>query len=164
MVYQSTKIDQQLNDGVRAFIFQTERVFNGTLYLTADGNRINTTLSEGLRQIASFLDTADQEGKRESVFVLVSYKQNLGSQNDWMQSLQNTINDCAADPQYRVFNGTLSPNTTLEDVANKIIVKFNYNDDEMISGVGIDHMLYTQWLVLYVAGGLDMQRNFTLGG
>lgn len=164
IVYQSTTLDQQLNDGVRAFIFQTERVFNGTLYLTADGNRINTTLSEGLRQIASFLDTADQEGKRESVFVLVSYKQNSGSQNDWMQSLQNTINDCAADPQYRVFNGTLSPNTTLGDVANKIIVKCNYNSAGMISGVGTAPMLYTLWEKAYVEGGLPMTWSDPNGG
>lgn len=164
IVYQSTTIDQQLNDGVRAFIFQTQRDYNGTLYLTANGNRINTTLSQGLRQIASFLDTAEQNSKRESAFVLVTYNSGEGSQNDWMRSLQSTINDCAADPQYRVFNGTLSPNTTLGDVANQIIVKCNYNDDEMISGVGTAPMLYTQWLTAYVEGGLDMPWNDPNGG
>lgn len=164
IVYQSTTIDQQLNDGVRAFIFQTQRERNGTLYLTANGNRINTTLSQGLRQIASFLDTAEQNGKRESAFVLVTYNSGEGSQNDWMRSLQSTINNCAADPQYRVFNGTLSPNTTLGDVANKIIVKCNYNDDEMISGVGTAPMLYTQWLVPYVEGGLPMTWSNPNGG
>ena len=166
IVYQSTTIDQQLNDGVRAFIFQTERNYDGKLYLTANGNRINTTLSEGLRQIASFLDTAEQNDKRESVFVLVSYKESsgLGNENDWMRSLQSTINACAEDPQYRVFNGTLSPNTTLGDVANKIIVKCNYNDNEMISGVGTAPMLYTQWLVPYVEGGLPMTWSNPNGG
>ena len=164
IVYQSTTIDQQLNDGVRAFIFQTQRDGHGTLYLTANGNRINTTLSQGLRQIASFLDTAEQEGKRESAFVLVTYNSGEGSQNDWMRSLQSTINDCASNSQYRIFNGTLSPNTTLGDVANKIIVKYNYNDDEMISGVGTAPMLYTQWLTHYVEGGLDMPWNDPNGG
>lgn len=164
IVYQSTTIDQQLNDGVRAFIFQTERVRNGTLYLTANGNRINTTLSQGLRQIASFLGTAEQNGKRESAFVLVTYNGGEGSQNDWMQSLQSTINDCASDSQYRIFDGTLSPNTTLGDVANKIIVKCNYNDDEMISGVGTAPMLYTQWLTPYVEGGLPMTWSDPNGG
>ena len=166
IVYQSTTIDQQLNDGVRAFIFQTERDRKGTLYLTANGNRINTTLSQGLRQIASFLDTAVQNGKRESAFVLVSYKQSSGSgnENDWMRSLQSTINDCAEDPQYRVFNGTLSPNTTLGDVANKIIVKCNYNSADMISGVGTAPMLYTLWTTPYVEGGLDMPWNDPNGG
>ena len=164
IVYQSTTIDQQLNDGVRAFIFQTQRERNGTLYLTANGNRINTTLSEGLKQIADFLSTAEQNGKRESAFVLVTYNGGSGSQNDWMQSLQSTINDCASNSQYRIFNGTLSPNTTLGDVTNKIIVKCNYNDDEMISGVGTAPMLYTQWLVPYVEGGLDMPWNDPNGG
>ena len=164
IVYQSTAIDKQLNDGVRAFIFQTERAYNGTLYLTANGNRINTTLSEGLGQIARFLGTAEQNGKRESAFVLVTYNAGEGSQNDWMRSLQSTINNCATDPQYRVFNSTLSPNTTLGDVANKIIVKCNYNDDEMISGVGTAPMLYTQWLTAYVEGGLPMTWSDPNGG
>ena len=101
IVYQSTTIERQLNDGVRAFIFQTERDRNGTLYLTANGNRINTTLSAGLKQIADFLSTAEQLGKRESAFVLVTYNAGEGSQNEWMQSLQSTINDCALDRQYR---------------------------------------------------------------
>lgn len=164
IVYQSTTIDQQLNDGVRAFIFQTQRERNGRLYLMANGNRINTTLSEGLKQIADFLSTAEQNGKRESAFVLVTYNGGSGSQNDWMQSLQSTINDCASNSQYRIFNGTLSPNTTLGDVANKIIVKCNYNDDEMISGVGTAPMLYTQWLTPYVEGGLPMTWSDPNGG
>lgn len=164
IVYQSTTIDQQLNDGVRAFIFQTQRERNGTLYLTANGNRINTTLSEGLKQIADFLSTAEQNGKRESAFVLVTYNGGSGSQNDWMRSLQSTINDCASNSQYRIFNGTLSPNTTLGDVTNKIIVKCNYNDDEMISGVGTAPMLYTQWLTAYVEGGLPMTWSNPNGG
>lgn len=164
IVYQSTTISQQLNDGVRAFIFQTQRDREGKLYLTANGNRINTTLSQGLEQIASFLDIAKQNGKRESAFVLVTYNSGEGSQNDWMRSLQSTINDCASNSQYRVFNGTLSPNTTLGDVANKIIVKCNYNDDEMISGVGTAPMLYTQWLVSYVEGGLPMTWSDPNGG
>ena len=164
IVYQSTTIDQQLNDGVRAFIFQTERERSGTLYLTANGNRINTTLSEGLKQIADFLSTAEQNGKRESAFVLVTYNGGSGSQNDWMQSLQSTINDCASNSQYRIFNGTLSPNTTLEDVTNKIIVKCNYNSADMISGVDTAPMLYTLWETAYVEGGLPMTWSNPNGG
>lgn len=164
IVYQSTTIDQQLNDGVRAFIFQTERDRNGTLYLTANGNRINTTLSAGLKQIADFLSTAEQLDKRESAFVLVTYNHGSGSENDWMRSLQSTINDCASNSQYRIFNGTLSPNTTLGDVANKIIVKCNYNSADMISGVGTAPMLYTLWTTPYVEGGLDMPWNDPNGG
>ena len=165
IVYQSTTIDQQLNDGVRAFIFQTQRQNNdGTLYLTANGNLINTTLSEGLKQIADFLSTAEQNDKRESAFVLVTYNGGSGSQNDWMQSLQSTINDCASNSQYRIFNGTLSPNTTLGDVANQIIVKCNYNSAGMISGVDTAPMLYTLWETAYVEGGLPMTWSNPNGG
>lgn len=156
IVYQSTTIEEQLNDGVRAFIFQTQREYNDTLYLSANGNRINTTLSQGLRQIATFLDEAEQKGRRESAFVLVTYNGGQGSQRDWMRSLQSTINDCANDDQYRIFDGDLSHNTTLSDVANQIIVKCNYNSTDMIANVGTAPMLYSLWEVPYVEGGLDM--------
>ena len=156
IVYQSTTINEQLNDGVRAFIFQTQRDYNGTLYLTANGNRINTTLSEGLQEIADFLGTAETEGKRESAFVLVTYNQGSGSESDWMSSLQETITACANNSQYKIFNGELSPSTTLGDVANQIIVKANYNGQDMIWGVGTAPMLYSNWQTAYVEGGVPM--------
>ena len=159
IVYQSTTIEEQLNDGVRAFIFQTQREGNGTLYLSANGNLINTTLSQGLVQIATFLNEAEQKGRRESAFVLVTYNGGQGSQRDWMRSLQSTINDCASDDQYRIFDGDLSPNTTLSDVANQIIVKCNYNSADMITSAGTAPMLYSIWEVPYVEGGLNMPWN-----
>ncbi len=159
IVYQTTDIGQQLTDGVRAFIFQTQRTSNGTLYLTANNSRLDITLSDGLKQIADFLTTAQSAGKKESAFVLVTYYQGSGGESEWFNSLQSTISTCANDASYRIFNGALAPNTTLGDVANKIIVKANYNSTGMIANAGTAPMLYTLWNTPYVEGGVPMTWN-----
>lgn len=164
IVYQSTTIAEQLKDGVRAFIFQTQRRTSGwgtneEMVLTANGNVIETSLADGLKQIADFLNEAEQQGKRESAFVLVTYNGGDGSQKDWMDLLQQVVNTCANNDSYRIFKEDLSPNTTLGDVANQIIVKANYNTTDMISGVGTAPMLYTIWQHPYVGGGLPMTWN-----
>lgn len=157
IVYQNATIEQQLQDGVRAFIFHTQRRYDGEIRLSVNGESLSLSLSDGLKQIAQFLNTAAVNGKKETAFVLVTYSSGgSGSEKDWMRSLQSTINNCANDPSYRIFNGNLSPNTTLDDVANKIIVKANYNSTDMIAGVGTAPMLYTIWQYPYVEGGLPM--------
>lgn len=157
LTYQNATIEQQLQDGVRAFIFHTQRMRDGEIRLSVNGKSLDLSLSEGLMQIAEFLNTAEGNGKKETAFVLVTYSSGgSGSENAWMRSLQSTINNCANDPSYRIFNGNLSPNTTLDDVANKIIVKANYNSTDMIAGVGTAPMLYTIWQYPYVEGGLPM--------
>ena len=157
IVYQNATIEQQLQDGVRAFIFHTQRRYNGEIFLSVNGESLSLSLSDGLAQIAEFLNTAEDNGKKETAFVLVTYSSGgSGSENAWMSSLQSTINTCANNPSYRIFNGNLSPNTTLDDVANKIIVKANYNSTDMIAGVGTAPMLYTIWEYPYVEGGLPM--------
>ena len=159
LVYQKATIEEQLQAGVRAFIFQTQRMYDGKIHITANGNDLNISLSQSLEEIANFLATAESAGKKESAFVLVTYNGGNGSQNDWMRSVQQIINNCANDPTYRIFNDDLSPNTTLGDVTGKIIVKANYNSADMIAGVGTAPMLYTLWEVPYVKGGLPMTWN-----
>lgn len=150
--YQSTTIEQQYKDGVRAFILHTNRESDGTLSVA----RINKPLTTILSEISSYLKTSQQQGKNEFAFVLITYNSGSGSQKDWMTSLQNTINGISEDVIYKE---EITPNTTLGDVLGKIVVKCNYNDNSMIDGVGKAPMLYTQWQVPYVDGGLDMPWN-----
>ena len=157
LTYQKATIGQQLQDGVRAFIFHTQRMPGGEIRLSVNSNPLDLTLAAGLKQIADFLATCESEGKQETAFVLVTYSSGSGGQDDWFNSLQSTINTCANDPtSYRIFNGNLSPNTTLGDVANQIILKANYNSTAMIANAGTAPMLYTLWETAYVEGGLPM--------
>lgn len=157
VVYQNAAIGDQLLDGVRAFIFQVQRQLGGELRISVDGTALNVTLSAALKEIADFLKEADGLGKKqEAAFVLVTYISGSGSQQAWMESLQNTVNACAKDPLYRIFTGEMTPNVTLGDVAGKIILKANYNSEDMINGVGTAPMMYTIWTTPYVPGGLPM--------
>lgn len=157
VVYQNAVIGDQLLDGVRAFIFQVQRRSNGELRISVDGEALDVTLSKALEEIANFLADAEDKGKKqEAAFVLVTYISGSGSQQAWMKSLQNTVNACAKDPLYRIFTGEMTPNVTLGDVAGKIILKANYNSEDMINGVGTAPMMYTIWTTPYVPGGLPM--------
>ena len=149
--YQATTIEQQYKDGVRAFILQTQRDGNGNLNVS----RINKSLTTVLGEISNYLKTSRAQGKNEFAFVLITYNSGgSGTQKQWMTSLQTTINGISEDVIYKE---EITPETTLGDVFGKIVVKCNYNDDEMVSGLTASApMLYTQWLVPYVEGGLDM--------
>lgn len=158
IVYQNATIEEQLMDGVRAFIFHTQRISNGELRISVNGSALSTTLKDALAEIATFLKDAEKQGKKqETAFVLVTYSGGNGSEKDWMTALQNTVNECAGDyDTYRIFDKEMTPDVTLGDVAGQIILKANYNSDDMISGAGTAPLMYTLWNTPYVEGGLPM--------
>lgn len=158
IVYQNATIEKQLQDGVRAFIFHTQRRSNGELRISVNGSPLSTTLKGALSEIAKFLKDAETHGKKqETAFVLVTYSSGSGSEQDWMTALQNTVNECAGDyDTYRIFDKEMTPDVTLGDVAGQIILKANYNSDDMISGAGTAPLMYTKWEVPYYEGGLPM--------
>ena len=119
-VYQATTIEQQYKDGVRAFILQTERYkpLLGDAYIRLA--RTEAKLTEVLNDISSYLIDSKNKGKNEFAFVLVTYKEKNGSQKDWMDLLQSTINGISQDVIYKE---KIGPETTLGDVLGKIVVK-----------------------------------------
>lgn len=158
IVYQNATIKEQLLDGVRAFIFHTQRMYNGELRISVNGSPLSTTLKGALAEIATFLKEAESKGKKqETAFVLVTYSGGNGSEKDWMTALQKTVNECAGDyDTYRIFDKEMTPDVTLGDVAGQIILKANYNSADMIAGAGTAPLMYTKWEVPYVEGGLPM--------
>ena len=158
IVYQNATIKEQLLDGVRAFIFHTQRMYNGELRISVNGSPLSTTLKGALAEIATFLKEAESKGKKqETAFVLVTYSGGNGSEKDWMTALQKTVNECAGDyDTYRIFDKEMTPDVTLGDVAGQIILKANYNSADMIAGAGTAPLMYTLWEKPYVEGGLPM--------
>ena len=150
--FQTTSIEQQYKDGVRAFILQTYRNRDGSLTVA----RVNKPLTDVLSEISAYLKDSEAKGKNEFAFTLITYQDGAGEQVDWMKSLQTTINDMPADVVYKE---EINPNTTLGDVFGKIVVKCNYNSADMINGVSTAPMLYTLWAKAYVEGGLPMPWN-----
>lgn len=158
IVYQNATIEEQLMDGVRAFIFHTQRMSNGELRISVNGSPLSTTLKGALAEIATFLKEAESKGKKqETAFVLVTYSGGNGSEKDWMTALQKTVNECVGDyDTYRIFDKEMTPDVTLGDVAGQIILKANYNSADMIAGAGTAPLMYTLWEKPYVEGGLPM--------
>lgn len=150
--FQTTSIEQQYKDGVRAFILQTYRNDDGSLTVA----RVNKPLTEVLGEISAYLKDSKAKGKNEFAFTLITYQDGADEQVDWMKSLQTTINNMSADVVYKE---EINPNTTLGDVFGKIVVKCNYNSAGMINGVSTAPMLYTLWEKAYVEGGLQMPWN-----
>lgn len=150
--FQTTSIEQQYKDGVRAFILQTYRNGDGSLTVA----RVNKPLTDVLGEISAYLKDSEAKGKNEFAFTLITYQDGAGEEVDWMKSLQTTINNMSADVVYKE---EINPNTTLGDVFGKIVVKCNYNSAGMINGVSTAPMLYTLWEKAYVEGGLPMPWN-----
>ena len=150
--YQSLSIADQFKNGIRAFHVQTCGINNGgntswnpadmRLYVTVDGNRTSKKITDMVKTVADGLATAEREGKTgEYAFILLTYSgggeghgfwpNETSVAEAWMEAVQNELTDMAKDAQYRLYTGEITPNTTIGDVAGKIIVKVNYNDDDM---------------------------------
>lgn len=152
--YQDLSIADQVTNGIRAFQIQTASTNNvpwyesgsasdQVLYMTVAGNKTGTRFKDIVKEIATGLKTAEDAGKnQEYAFILLtaalgkceSYGP-LGRTSGklaWMDAIRNELAEMAADEDtYRLYTGEITPATTIDDVKGHIIIKVNYNDDNM---------------------------------
>lgn len=154
-IYQNATIEQQFKDGVRAFIFQTASI-NGWIddqfrVVCEDKNNPVMTLGEAISDIASYLKTCEDNGKdKEFAFVMLTYSSGghiLNDEGNWIESLRDEVNSIAGDAANRIYTGEITPETTIDDVKGKIILKANYNSQNMISNYGsaTAPIMFTYW-------------------
>lgn len=177
-VYQTATIEQQFQDGVRAFILQTSTICtnsnegvsgNGGLgnRFTYDGfyvvsekkeNKV-MKLSKAISDIASYLKSCEDAGKEnEFAFVMLTYTTGdyylgvwgegaVDPEQFWIEKLRDEVNTIASNADNRIYTGTITPNTTIDDVKGKIILKANYNSQNMISNYGMTSapIMFTYW-------------------
>ena len=153
--YQDLSIAQQVTNGIRAFQIQTASTNNvpwyesgsasdQVLYMTVAGNKTSTRFKEIVEEIATGLKTAEAAGKnQEYAFILLTASLSecdgygpLGNRTAgklaWMDAIRNELAEMAASPDtYRLYTEEVTPATTIADVAGHIIIKVNYNDDNM---------------------------------
>lgn len=155
LAYQDTNIEEQYDDGIRAFIIQTQRASDGSIKVSRTGQN----LTEVIGTLSKRLTDSKAEGKNEFAFALITYdgSSDASAQRNWMLSLQNTINGLKGTGQ--IYENEITPETTIGDVYGKVIIKCNYNSANMISSVGVAPMLYTLWETSYVEGGVPMTWN-----
>lgn len=164
-VYQNTSIDQQFEDGVRAFIFQTATIhgglFEGFQYkgfhvVCENKNRTVMRLSEAIAKIAAQLKACEDAGKKnEFAFVMLTYTSGdvpaelpvPDNEQYWIKKLRDEVNTIAGDAANRIYTGEITPETTIDDVKGKIILKANYNSQNMINGYGntTAPIMFTFW-------------------
>lgn len=161
--YQPTGTEQQYKDGVRAFILHTQAsrswvvdgLFAGHWDYSVSVNNAGT-LKESFQQIAQYLENAEtafaSEGKVSNEFALVMVTYNTGGglfestqQEIWINGIQEEISEMVADPSYRIYNSEVTPETTIEDVRGRIIVKANVNSDYMVTTGATAPILYSLW-------------------
>ena len=153
--YQDLSIAQQVTNGIRAFQIQTAssneagfldsgEASDQVLYMTVAGNKTSTRFKDIVREIATGLNTAKAAGKnQEYAFILLTAAlsecdgygpvwDRTAGKLAWMDAIRNELAEMAADDgTYRLYTGEITPETTIEDVKGHIIIKVNYNDDEM---------------------------------
>lgn len=160
LYYQTASITEQFNSGVRAFIFQTQRYYDGGLFppryrleVVAAGEGFLGgsvqcgLLEDKLNELNECMKNAKNAGKQEAVFVLVTWNDGLLSGGeDWMQTLADEVDDWK--DTYDIYPDRVGPNTTLGDLAGHILIKANYNNDNMANALAADRitpMLFSLW-------------------
>lgn len=116
-------------------------------------------LATVISEIASYLDACEKAGKKnEFAFVMLTYTTGdyyLGSltrpgvdpEQFWIEKLRDEVNSIASNGANRIFDGEVTANTTIDDVKGKIILKANYNSQNMISDYGTTTapIMFTYW-------------------
>lgn len=178
-IYQTATIEQQFQDGIRAFIFQTatkgsnsngsliglpeNNTFTGDIKVVSEGagNEV-MSLEAAVKEIASYLDNCEKAGKmNEFAFLMLTYatggdsdegtgeyywddsgwvtvrrwrwiREPRNADQTWINLLRDKVNELADVPENRIYTGEITPNTTIDDVKGKIILKANYNSEDML--------------------------------
>lgn len=140
--YQGMSIEQQFNDGIRVFSFQTTAPSRegGELKLYYAGSEQSTTLSTVANNIKSYVQAANSspnnknQNKNEFAVIEVWYKQTAATgvglienaaRERWMKTVAQRVNDWATDNGFVV---NPSADMTISDLANKVVVIIRYAD------------------------------------
>ena len=117
-------------------------------------NKTSIGLKDMVQTVAQGLKEAEAYGKTgEYAFILLTYTGNnsegfgrdyhwtlgggyydweVAPAQAWMQAVKNELTEMAQDDDiYRLYTDEITPNTTLGQVAGRVIIKVNYNDDNM---------------------------------
>lgn len=153
--YQDLSIADQVTNGIRAFQIQTASTNNvpwyesgsasdQVLYMTVAGNKTDTRFKDIVREIATGLKNAEAAGKnQEYAFILLTAAlgecegygpvlNRTAGDLAWMDAIRNELAEMATDEEtYRLYTGEITPTTTIDDVKGHIIIKVNYNNDNM---------------------------------
>lgn len=138
---QSASLTEQFESGVRAFDFPTikagllsDDIVLGYETFLGPTSSIGTKLKAALDELATCLDKAEEAGKKqEAVFVNISYAASrfiisLDMERSWLRTLMSTFKNWKND---RICTSEVNANTTLGDVAGKIILRIHVKGEDV---------------------------------
>ena len=175
VIYQDDDIATQFTNGIRAFIFQTgyknddywdgwNHVNDYNLYVSVQDDR-KERLNTYIKHIADGLAAAETAGKmNEYAFVLLTWSSaasegsllNPVNGETWMDAVEEEINEMAADGSYRIYTEGITPETTIADVAGKIIIKVNSEHGTLGANANVP-ALFASWTTYYEPNGVPMR-------
>lgn len=156
LYYQTASIEDQFDDGVRAFILQTQRNWHvewsnsrWRLEVVVNGQTA-MPLQDALTTISKKVKAAHKAGHtNEFAFVLVTWNRGMGSDaDDWLKLLADNIDSWATE--LNIYPDRITPETTLGDLGGHLLIKANTNasesDMDSALGAGDEHpMLFSSW-------------------
>lgn len=175
VAYQTLTIEEQMDNGIRAFQIQTASIntHSGWGYADASdqhlracvaGSRTDIPFSDIVKDIADGLKRAEVRGNtNEYAFILLtaslsacdSYDPSIAPFNDvsgkeaWMEAIKTDLAAMVAENDtYRIYTEEVTPATTIADVKGHIIIKVNYNDDVMANRLSENDQIpamFAQW-------------------
>lgn len=135
-----------------------ENTFTGDIKVVSESAEKEVmSLEDAVKDIASYLKACEDAGKKnEFAFLMLTFatggnhdygaghyggflglewswdRDSRDAEQTWINLLRDKVNELAAVPENRIYTGEITPNTTIEDVAGKIILKANYNSENML--------------------------------
>lgn len=176
VAYQNLSIKDQFTNGIRAFQIQTASTNTGAgdwdagsandqvLYMTVAGNKTNTRFKDIVKEIADELDHAENVGNKYGEYAFILLTAALGECDSygryisgthvngdlaWMDAIRNELAEMTADNNiYRIYTDQITNETTINDVARHIIIKVNYNTQDManhLTDTDKIPVMFAQW-------------------
>ena len=176
VAYQNLSIKDQFTNGIRAFQIQTASTNTGAwdwdagsandqvLYMTVAGNKTYTRFKDIVKEIADELNSAENVGNKYGEYAFILLTAALGECDSygryisgthvngdlaWMDAIRNELAEMTADNDtYRIYQGEITNKTTINDVAGHIIIKVNYNTQDMadhLTATDKIPVMFAQW-------------------
>lgn len=121
--YQNKTLQEQFNDGVRAFHFQT--TYNDNIKVFACGKTYNE-LYTYLQELGKILNGMPAD-KKDFVVVNIGFKSNgsAGDENEWYNTLANQLNNNSNYTALPIYKDGIDANTTIGQLARKIVLRID---------------------------------------
>ena len=175
VAYQALSIADQVKNGIRAFQIQTASTNRTSswgdtgsasdqeLYMVVASGKTGTRFREIVEDIATGLKAAETAGRsNEYAFILVTpetgqcdsyggYTEwgSTPGEQAWMDAVRNELAYMAQNEEtYRLYTDKITPSTTIDDVKGHIIIKVNYNNDNMANHLNENDQIpamFAQW-------------------